>query len=839
MKLRQLQWLFVTLLLAVLPFATAVAQEDAPYGNSSRIDSSTQNSDPSGRVARIQYMTGEVSMQPGGANDWIAANMNRPLTTADRIWTDKNSKAELNVGGGYLRLNSETSLTLSSVSDNTVQLELDQGTLSLTVRHLEPGEIYEIDTPNTAFTVMKPGVYRFDVYPNEDQTWVTVRQGYGEATGRANAVKVKAGEQMRFRGANSLEHTAEAAPAPDGFDDWARVRDQRLNNSTSARYVSPGVVGYEDLDNYGYWRTVAPYGPVWVPSTVAVGWAPYRYGHWAWIDPWGWTWVDDAPWGFAPFHYGRWVYTGGYWGWAPGPYRFYRPCYAPALVAWVGGPGFGIGFGFGSGFGVSFGWFPLGWGEPFYPWYSGWRGRGLSSNYIRNVNITNTNITNITNITNNYYNNNITNTHYVNRTVAGAVTAAPKSAIASAEPINRVGTVVPAAQVGRAQIVRGVDANPTRAAVLGGQAPRTNAVPASATANRPVITRMTPPARPAPIEARGNAAVGGAGVAPNHNPAAAQNATSSAAAPNAQAGHYVPRPPSAGGAAPAARGNDTAVARESVSSTPAHNVPRPPTQNGNGAGNNDVQRTSPTVGNNNAQHTSPTFEAGPASHNVPRPPQNNGYVGGQNGNMNSNSQAVHPTIEPRAVPRAPSSEAAPHSYTPPAARESAPPAHEAAPPSHAAPQNKPKDNPGSAYVPRPPANYSYRPSPSYSASASPNVPPRGAYSGAPNSQYGGAASRSSYPSAAPAYHANPQPYTPAPSYRSGGSYTPAPSYHAQSAGPSVPHYSAPPSYGGGGGHYSAPAGGGGGGHYSAPSGGGGSHSAGGGSHGSGGGAHGR
>ncbi len=99
-----------------------------------------QQQDPPGRVARVQYMTGQVSMQPGGVNDWIAASMNRPLTTSDRVWTDKDSRAELNVGDGFIRMNSETSLTLTNVSDSTVQLELDQGTLNLTVRHLEKGE---------------------------------------------------------------------------------------------------------------------------------------------------------------------------------------------------------------------------------------------------------------------------------------------------------------------------------------------------------------------------------------------------------------------------------------------------------------------------------------------------------------------------------------------------------------------------------------------------------------------------------------------------------------------------------------------------------------------------
>ena len=159
------------------------------------------------------------------------------------------------------------------------------------------------------------------------------------------------------------------------------------------------------------------YGSVWVPNSVQPGWAPYRYGHWAWIAPWGWTWVDDAPWGFAPFHYGRWVAWNGGWGWAPGPIGYWNPYYAPALVGWIGGPGFGIGFGFGGGWGfgigINFGWFPLGWGAPYYPRYCGWGyggwyhgGGWVSAGYLHNVNVTNTHITNINNITNNYYHGN-------------------------------------------------------------------------------------------------------------------------------------------------------------------------------------------------------------------------------------------------------------------------------------------------------------------------------------------------------------------------------------------------------------------------------------------------
>ena len=257
--------------------------------------------DPPGRAVRLKYISGPVSIQPGGVNDWVAAVVNRPLTTSDRVWTDKEARAELHMGSAALRLNAETSMTLTNVSDDIVQIELDQGTLNLHIRHLFGGETYEIDTPNQAFTILKAGDYRFDVDPSADTTSITVWHGEGEANGQGPGVKLKSGHQASFTNGTSLEHQEASAPGLDGFDDWCRVRDDREDHAKSYEYVSADVVGADELDDYGTWRTVPTYGAVWVPA-VAPGWAPYHYGHWVWVEPWGWTWVDDAPWGLSLIH---------------------------------------------------------------------------------------------------------------------------------------------------------------------------------------------------------------------------------------------------------------------------------------------------------------------------------------------------------------------------------------------------------------------------------------------------------------------------------------------------------------------------------------------------------
>jgi hypothetical protein len=517
--------------------------------------------DPPGRVARLDYMNGAVSIQPEGTGEWAAGSVNQPLTNADNVWTDKDARAELSVGLGVLRMGPESSLTITNVSDSAVQVELHQGTLNLRVRHLFDGETYEVNTANLSFTLQKSGEYRFDVDPNGDTTTVTVWKGEGDATGGGPAVRLRSHEQARFSGI-ALAHDTNAAPASDGFDDWCRVRDQREDHSLSARYVAPGVIGYEDLDGYGQWEVIPPYGAVWVPA-VPAGWAPYRFGHWVWVGPWGWTWIDDAPWGFAPFHYGRWISYNGFWGWAPGPI-YARPCYAPALVAWFGGPGFGAGFSFGIGGGVA--WVPLGFGEPFFPYY------GVSVGYFRSINLSGTRIVNINGISNNYFRNpgGVLPVHYVNARFAGGVTAVSRDTFVHARPIGNAFVHVPANALAGAHAQSRVPFEATRESRLGPGAGRSAAAPPARAFERQALSRSGSPAG----SSRGQSNIADlrrpAGRAMLHG--STGNAGLHSNAGVADSRHYVPRP--GGNSAVAVKAKPSA-AQNSTSAQLSRSVPRP------------------------------------------------------------------------------------------------------------------------------------------------------------------------------------------------------------------------------------------------------------------------
>lgn len=440
------------------------------------------NADPPSRVGRLGYMAGAVSFSPAGENDWVQARINRPLTTGDRLWTDAGARAEIQVGGAMIRMNANTGVSVLNLDDRIAQLQLMQGTLNVRVRRLEPGQAFEVDTPNLAFTLRQPGEYRIEVDPDGDATTIVVRKGHGEAYGEDAAYVIDSRQPYRFTGTGLREYQYVDAPRHDEFDRWSGDRDRSYDNSGSARYVSQDVVGYQDLDANGTWRVDATYGNVWFPTRVAVGWAPYRDGHWAWVDPWGWTWVDDEPWGFAVSHYGRWTNLRGTWGWVPGPVRS-RAYYAPALVVFVGGSNFQLAISSGSVGGVA--WFPLGPREVYRPAYP------VSRGYFENINISNTVINNT--VINNYYNNtNVTNVVYANREVPGAVVAVPTTAFMQSQPVARAAVRVSREMIGSAPVAVVPLVAPTEKSVRGASAQGDK--PPPRVFERPVVARTAPPA---------------------------------------------------------------------------------------------------------------------------------------------------------------------------------------------------------------------------------------------------------------------------------------------------------------------------------------------------------
>jgi len=393
---------------------------------------------------RLSFVDGRVSFWRPGAQDWAQAQVNTPLAPGDQLYTGSPGNLELQIGvRAFVRGWVNTQIGLENQEPDFLQFKVPAGSAAFDLRGLEPGQMVEVDTPNAAFTIEHPGYYRVEV-AGERTSFITRRTGRATVIpASGEAVVIAPSEEVIIEGTASPQVTSYVAPKFDAWDKWNYARTHALLDAVSARHVSPGTYGVSDLDRYGSWRVVPTYGSVWVPTAVQPGWVPYSTGSWTRDPSYGWTWVDTAPWGWAPYHYGRWVSVDGFWAWAPGPVVA-RPVYAPALVAFFGGPSVRIGISIGN---PVVGWVALGWGEPLVPWWGregfihrpSWNGWG-GPRVVNNTVITNTTVVNVQNI-NVYRNSSVQNAVVVvneNRFGRGPITSArvTQVEVKSLQPIH-------------------------------------------------------------------------------------------------------------------------------------------------------------------------------------------------------------------------------------------------------------------------------------------------------------------------------------------------------------------------------------------------------------------
>jgi hypothetical protein len=693
--------------------------------------SSLASADPPSRVARIGYMSGAVSFSPAGDDEWVQATLNRPLTTGDRVWADARSRAEIQVGGAAVRMSADTDLSVLNLDDRIAQMQLTQGVLNVRVRRVEPDQTYEVDTPNLALTVRQAGAYRIEVAPDGSATTIFVHSGQVEVYGEGAAYVIDSRQPYRFTGMGLREYQYVDSPQPDDFDRWASERDRSYDNSASARYVSPEVVGYEDLDSYGAWRADPNYGNVWFPNRVSADWAPYHDGHWAWIDPWGWTWVDDAPWGFAVSHYGRWAHVESRWCWVPGPVQV-RPYYAPALVAFVGGDNFQLTISTGAVGGVA--WLPLGPREVYRPAYA------VSRNYFERVNVSNTVVT--TTVINNYYNNtNVTNVVYANRQVPGAVVAVPTTAFVQSQPVAKQAVRVPQERLVSRPVAIAPSVAPMQNSVRGSAAQ--GGKPPAAALARPVVAREAPPAAHPKFEAPKQEAAASRGQIPAEEARNEPKSAAPAQNPNVRViaqkpeGRPTNAPPPVANARPGetkadaeprARQEDGKGPPRAVASTPPVQaarpspVPRPPEPR-------DASEARSAQGPRDRVEQRAQPEPRPPTGAPTPPPQ-----------VARTAPSRQPA-EPRGVPEQRDRAEAP------APRPVAPPQARANPPAQEAPRPRAEAPRPPAEVPRPPAAHeapppsARTPEPSRPAAEARPQPPRPAPSATPPDQERKAAPR--------------------------------------------------------------------------------------------------
>jgi len=284
--------------------------------------------------ARLNYITGDTFVQRATDLGYESGIINMPIAQGDRVSTT-DGRAEIYLGiGTYLRLDRRTKLDILDLphrSSGITRLRLWDGNSYLSVRRLDEHKPIEIHTSDMSLYILDRGLYRIDVRENRE-TEIYVFSGMLEAAGDGRSSLIKSGQRLR---AVQGQFTSNPAPftlaAIDSFDLWSENREDLLSRRLATYYLPDELGDFEyELASYGRWDTVSPYGHVWIPGGLSVGWRPFHHGRWVWYPVSGWTWVPYEPWGWVTCHYGRWHWRldlGWYWipttRWGPGWVSWY------------------------------------------------------------------------------------------------------------------------------------------------------------------------------------------------------------------------------------------------------------------------------------------------------------------------------------------------------------------------------------------------------------------------------------------------------------------------------------------------------------------------------------
>ncbi|MGH9627111.1 MAG: FecR domain-containing protein, partial [Bryobacteraceae bacterium] len=207
--------------------------------------------EPERGVARMSVIGGDVSVRRGDSGDYVAAAINAPLVTGDRVLTGAESRAEVQFDHSNMaRLSSDAEVRLAELEYRRYQVQVAQGTVTFRVLRDQESEV-EISTPNVSVRPVKRGIYRITMHA-DGTSEITVRAGEAEVFTPRGSERLRSGKTMLARGtASDPEYQMVSEVREDQWDQWNEQRDRELERSRSYEYLSRDIYGAEDLDGHG------------------------------------------------------------------------------------------------------------------------------------------------------------------------------------------------------------------------------------------------------------------------------------------------------------------------------------------------------------------------------------------------------------------------------------------------------------------------------------------------------------------------------------------------------------------------------------------------------------
>jgi ferric-dicitrate binding protein FerR (iron transport regulator) len=230
------------------------------------------------RLARFDFVSGNVTWRADDAASWSKATQNLPLKEGAQIWVTDGGRAELRFDdGSLLRLGNNAVVTIQTVySDaegNFTQIKMTSGLLTMRVR--QEKSVFQVDTAGVSVKAKGPARVRVG---SANDIEVGVLQGQATVEGKQGKTVVHASNDLTTRD-GTTPYDVQRLPDPDSWERWNDERDRALGNADGV----PVVVAPRPVVVY---PAVAP---VYVPTSSFFLGLNFGFGPgWGYHHGYGW-----------------------------------------------------------------------------------------------------------------------------------------------------------------------------------------------------------------------------------------------------------------------------------------------------------------------------------------------------------------------------------------------------------------------------------------------------------------------------------------------------------------------------------------------------------------------
>lgn len=254
----------------------------------------------SAKAGGVNLVSGNVTVQRQGKQTQQALTNSDNLETGDLVTTGAGGRTEVLLNPGtYLRVDENSEFEFADASLENLRVKLLRGSALVEATGDDETTLsIAIITPQTEVSIVKRGIYRFNVLPNA-MTEIVVRKGrafYG--AGAVNQIK---GGQKVAIGSNGQAEVAKADKTEDTFDLWSRQRAESLakaNQKIQSRTLLAAFNSYGWRDIYDFYASAgfaARYGSspgyrnagfwFYIPGFGGFCFVPGGWGNWS--SPYG------------------------------------------------------------------------------------------------------------------------------------------------------------------------------------------------------------------------------------------------------------------------------------------------------------------------------------------------------------------------------------------------------------------------------------------------------------------------------------------------------------------------------------------------------------------------